>query len=133
MGAAGARTTLVAEDEEFPRGRTRRQRRPKQSCLDLVYFLAGGGHDAPQPIEFFQGGLLKKDGGPCFSGVADSGPLPLIPSQKTPNPKPRRCHVQTGMRGAVGSDGGQQGAEARVWAGSRMGRVDVPRCRSRWC
>lgn len=108
MGAAGARTTLVAEDEEFPRGRTRSQRRPKQSCLDLVDFLAGGGHDALQPIEFLQGGLLK-DGGPCCSGVADSGPLPLILSQKNPNPKPRRRHVQTGMGGAVGGDGGAAG------------------------
>lgn len=52
MGAAGARTTLVAEDEEFPRGRTRRQRRPKQSCLDLVYFLAGGGTMHRSPLSF---------------------------------------------------------------------------------
>lgn len=105
MGAARARTTLVAEDEEFPRGRTRRQRRPKQSCLDLVYFLAGGGHDATQPIEFLQGGLLK-DGGP---GWLTADPFFSFRAKKTQNPKPRRRHVQMGMGGAVGGDGGAAG------------------------
>lgn len=98
MGAAGARTTLVAEDEEFPRGRTCRQRRPKQSCLDLVDFLAGGGHDAEQPIEFLQGGLLKKDGGP---GWLTADPFLSFRAKKpqTPNPEGATCRRVGGSSG----------------------------------